>query len=269
MTPVVTDRERWLALGALLVVLLLAYGVLVHPWWTVPMKETADRIAQLQQRDARLRAELAQAPLVQRRLQQAQQRLATRPGFLPEATAELAVAGLVQRLETVVAQASPGNRGCQISNRSPLPGGGNEPYARVAVQVRLRCGTPELASVLHALEAGTPRLFVENLNILAQRFFFAGGDGDNRDGGLDVSFDLVGYLRPAGLGADVMPVAAAPVDVPVPAPAPAPAPAAGPAAVESAPPPPAAMPETSPMGPAPDADDAAGGDPSAEPTDAP
>lgn len=199
MTPVITDRERWIALGLLVGALGLGYMLLVHPWWTVPMREANERIAQLQQRDARLRAELDQAPLVQKRLQEAQQRLATRPGFLPEATSELAVAGLVQRLETVVAQASPGNRSCQISNRSPLPAEGNEPYARVAVQVRLRCGAPELAAVLHAIEAGTPRLFVENLNILAQRFFFAGGaDAGGRDGGLDVSFDLVGYLRPAG-----------------------------------------------------------------------
>ncbi|GAB1594549.1 hypothetical protein PAGU2638_02280 [Lysobacter sp. PAGU 2638] len=231
MTPVVTDRERWLALGLLVAALLIAYGVLIHPWWTVPMREVGARIEQLQERDARLRAELAQAPAVQRRLQEAQQRLATRPGFLPEATPELAVAGLVQRLETVVAQASPGNRSCQISNRSPLQNESGETYTRVAVQVRLRCGTPELAAVLHALEAGTPRLFVENLNILAQRFF-GGMEANARDGGLDVSFDLVGYLRPAGAIVDgaVSPSSAAmPVTTPAPAPmsaGPVPAPAA-------------------------------------------
>lgn len=249
MTPVVTDRERWLALGILLAVLLLAYGVLIHPWWTVPMRETSARIEQLQQRDARLRAELAQAPLVQKRLQDAQQRLATRPGFLPEATPELAVAGLVQRLETVVAQASPGNRSCQISNRSPLPGNGTEAYTRVAVQVRLRCGTPELAAVLHALEAGAPRLFVENLNVLAQRFFFTGGADDNRDGGLDISFDLVGYLRPAGVAGGVVPVPPppAPVDAGIVPPAPSAAPTAAPVAVPA---PAAPMPSTGPTGPA-------------------
>lgn len=253
MTPVVTDRERWLALGLLLVALLLGYAVLVHPWWTVPMRETDARIAQLQQRDARLRAELAQAPLVQKRLQEAQQRLATRPGFLPEATAELAVAGLVQRLETVVGQASPGNRSCQISNRSPLPAGGaNEPYTRVAVQVRLRCGTPELAAVLHALEAGTPRLFVENLNILAQRFFFGAGEGDNRDGGLDVSFDLVGYLRPADVAADAGLAAppTGPAAVPVEAAPAAPPPAPVAAPVTNPAPMPSGMPATGQSGPA-------------------
>ncbi len=244
MTPVVTERERWLALGLLVAVLLIAYGVLIHPWWTVPMREVGARIDQLQERDARLRAELAQAPAVQARLQEAQQRLATRPGFLPEATPELAVAGLVQRLETVVAQASPGNRSCQISNRSPLQNESGEAYTRVAVQVRLRCGTPELAAVLHALEAGTPRLFVENLNILAQRFF--GGEPNASSGGLDVSFDLVGYLRPAGAIIDgaaaapvmsaapqpsaAMPPAAAPAPAPVPMTGPSSMPGPGPAA---------------------------------------
>jgi general secretion pathway protein M len=207
MTPIVSPRERLIALGLLLLAIALAYAVLIHPWWTVPMREVGARIEQLQERDARLQAELDQAPAVQARLLDAQQRLAAQPGFLPEATSELAVAGLVQRLESVVGQASPGNRSCQISNRSPLQVEGKEPYTRVAVQVRLRCGTPELATVLHSLEAGTPRLFVENLNVLAQRFFGDAQAGGS-DGGLDVSFDLVGYLRPAGALSEGAPVAA-------------------------------------------------------------
>ena len=228
MTPVVTPRERLIALGLLLFALVLAYAVLIHPWWTVPMREVDARIEQLQERDARLRAELAQAPVVQVRLQEAQQRLATQPGFLAEATSELAVAGLAQRLEAVVAQASPGNRSCQISNRSPLQVEGKEPYTRVAVQVRLRCGTPELATVLHSLEAGTPRLFVENLNVLAQRFFGDAQPG-GADGGLDVSFDLVGYLRPAGAVVEGASVAVpTPMSLPTtPTAAPMPAPASG------------------------------------------
>lgn len=196
MTPV-TDRERWIALGLLAGVLALAYAVLVHPWWTVPMLETGQRIEDLQERDARLRAQITQAPLIARQLQVAQQRLATQPGFLPEASAELATAGLVQRLESVVQQASPGNRSCAIQNRSPIPEAGRERYPRVVVQVRMQCGAPELATVLYALEGGTPRLFVDNLNILAQRFNFGPQEAGTGEGtGLDVSFDLVGYLRP-------------------------------------------------------------------------
>ncbi|MCW0453184.1 hypothetical protein NB721_002270 [Xanthomonas sacchari] len=198
--PVQVDkRDRWLALGLLLAALALGYLVLVHPWWTVPMREVDAQIQELQQRELRVRMQLQQAPQVAQRLQQAQRELATRPGFLRETSAELASAGLVQRLESAVATASPGNRSCAISNRSPLAADNrSDRFTRVAVQVRLRCGTPELAAVLHALESGTPALFIDNLNVMAQRYQLSPGESGN---GLDVAFELAGYLRPNAMPA--------------------------------------------------------------------
>lgn len=197
MQPV-ADRDRWLALGLLAAALALAYLVLVHPWWTVPMLAQSDRIDTLQQRELRARMQLQQAPQVRQALARVREQQQRSAGFLPESTAELATAGLIKRLETVVAEASPGNRACAIANRSPLTEPGSERYVRVAVQVRLRCGVPETAAVLHALESGAPRLFVDNLNMLAQRYFaMADQAGQQGSGGLDVSFDLYGYLRPA------------------------------------------------------------------------
>src|SRR6187551_1237041 len=172
MTRAVTDRDRWLALGVLALMLVLAYLLLLHPWWTAPMLEARDRIQTLQQRELRQRMLLRQAPEVALRLRQVREAEARRPGFLPEATTELATASLVQRLEAVVLQASPGNRSCAITNRSPLPQSTRERFDRVVVQVRLRCGTPELAAVLHSLESGTPRLFVDNLNVLSQHYTY-------------------------------------------------------------------------------------------------
>ncbi len=197
MQPV-NDRDRWLALGLLAAALALAYAVLIHPWFTVPMREVDDRIEGARERELRLRMQMKQAPQVQQRLQQARTQLARTPGFLPERSPELATAALVQRLEAVVSQASPGRRACEITNRSPLQEPSREKYARVTVQVRLRCGTPELASVLHSLEGGSPRVFVNNLNVLGQRVFFNPGQG-GMQGGLDVSFDLYGYLPPGAV----------------------------------------------------------------------
>ena len=88
----------------------------------------------------------------------------------------------------------------------------------MVVQVRLSCGTPELASVLYALESGTPRLFVENLNVLTMGYSFMPGQSS---AGLDVSFDLYGYLRPPGAAR----ISASPVMPPTMPPAIAPAPA--------------------------------------------
>ena len=204
LAEVPTRRDRWLAAGLLLVVLGVAYAVLIHPWWTVPMRDADARIESLQQRELRLRMQLQQAPQVDERLQQVRDQQQGVPGFLPEANPELATASLIQRLETVVAEASPGNRSCAITNRSPLDSDSRDSYRRVIAQVRLRCGTPELSRVLYLLESGTPRLFVDNLNILTQSAYLSRAESAG-SGGLDVAFDLHGYLLPL----DVLPPAEA------------------------------------------------------------
>ncbi len=195
-------QDRWVALALLLALLALAYALLVHPLWTRPMAEAGERIDGLRERELRLRMREQQAPLVHERLRELEEGQGDRPGFLVADTPELATAGLVQRLETVVAEASPGNRSCAISNRSPLRPDSRGEYVRVAVQVRLRCGTAELAAVLHALEGGSPRLFVDNLGILAQRMYGAGGTAEGDSGGLDAAFDLSGYLPVRGEAGD-------------------------------------------------------------------
>lgn len=192
-----TARDRWLALALLLAVLALAYLLLVHPWFTAPLHATNQDIAALQERQQRIQAQLAQEPQLRERLQQVREELATRPGLLIEATAEGGAAALGVRLQDVVGAASPGNAGCAISNRTPLADHRmQDGFERVAMQVRLRCGVDEMALVLHALENGAPRLFVENLNLLAQRYHQAVQQESGT--GLDVSFELVGYLQPAG-----------------------------------------------------------------------
>lgn len=207
-----TRRDRWLALGLLLAVIAVAYLLLVHPWLTRPLLAINADIAAVQERQQRVEAQLAQRGQIATRLGEVQTALEGRPGFLREATAESAAAALSSRLQDAVASASPGNRSCTISNRTPLPDASREPaFPRVALQVRLRCGVPEMAAVLHTLETGTPRLFVDNLNLLAQRFQQSPSETGT---GLDVSFELVGYLRP---GAALEPGAAVPPALPLPA----------------------------------------------------
>ncbi len=198
MRAPIPDRDRWLALAILAGVLALAYLVLVHPWWTAPMVEAGARIEGLQERDLRVRMELAQAPQVQARLEEVREVAARVPGFMDERSAELATAALSARLETAVLEASPGNRSCAIRNRSPMTDTRQQDrFRRALVQVRLHCGNPELAAVLHSLEDGSPRLFVDNLNVLAPRQPFGRGAGAGTQGaGLDVTFDLYGYLQP-------------------------------------------------------------------------
>lgn len=199
-THQVTRRDRWVALGVLVLVLGAAYLVFVHPLWTVPLRDANEQIALLQQRELRARMLAQQAPEVDERLQDIRSRKATSPWLIPEPTPERATSWMVQHLEAVVAEASPGNRSCAITSRTPLPSGSKERFPEVTVLVRMQCGIAELAQVLHALEDGHPALFVENLRIVAHPRSSAGAD---MAGGLDASFELHGHVAPsAGEAAD-------------------------------------------------------------------
>jgi general secretion pathway protein M len=187
--------DRWRVLGGAFLVLLVAYLLLVHWWFTAPMLTMGNQIEDMREQAQALINESAQRPQLQLKLAQVRQFEASNPGFLPESSKELASAGLVQRLQQVVAAASPNPNSCQITAQTPTDMPSQEPFARVMVQVRLRCGMGELAAVLHALESGSPQLFIDNLDLLSRRSYLAtGADGG---GGLDVSFDLYGYLKSA------------------------------------------------------------------------
>jgi general secretion pathway protein M len=197
-----TGTDRWRALGVLAALLALAYLVLVHWWFTAPMLELGDQVRDLAAQEHALRTEIAERPALQRDLDRLHAYQSGHPAFLAESSQELASAGLVQRLEQVMATASPNPNACQITARTPSPvSNASDPYARVTVQVRLRCRMNELAAVLHALESGNPQLFIDNLDLLSRRSYMVATPDNN--GIMDVSFDLYGYLpNPPGDGND-------------------------------------------------------------------
>jgi general secretion pathway protein M len=172
----------------------LAYLVLLHWWFTAPMLAMGDQIDDLRQKELELRMEAAQRPQIEQQLARVRKFEIDNPGFLPEANKDLASAGLVQRLEQVVGSASPNPNACQITARTPADMPTKEPFTRVVVQVRLRCGMGELATVLYSLESGSPQLFVDNLDMLSRRSYLP-TNLDGEGGALDVSFDLYGYLK--------------------------------------------------------------------------
>lgn len=186
------SADRWRILAGLTLALAVVYLVTVHWWFTAPMLEMGAQVTALRDEEQTLRLQIAQRSELQLRLAQVRQFETANPGFLPESTRELASAGLVQRLQQVVANASPNPNACQITAQTPSDMPTQEPYPRVMVQVRLRCGTGELAAILHSLESGSPQLFIDNLDMLSRRSYLA-TVGDT--GGLDVSFDLYGYLK--------------------------------------------------------------------------
>ncbi|MFT3806949.1 type II secretion system protein GspM [Arenimonas sp.] len=194
------NRNRAGVLAAVLLFLVVAYLALVHWWFTAPLLSMSDELDSLRQQEQELRLELAQRPQFEQQLAQVREFEAANPGFLPEANKELASAALVQRLEQVVGSASANPNACQITARTPSEATEKEQFQRVVVQVRLRCGMAEFATVLHALEGGQPQLFVDNVDLLSRRSYLAAG-ADVGGAAIDVGFDLYGYIKsPPGTG---------------------------------------------------------------------
>lgn len=193
------NRSRAGVLAAVLLFLVIAYLVLVHWWFTAPLLSMSSELESLRQQEQELRLELAQRPQFEQQLAQMREFEAANPVFLPEANKELASAALVQRLEQVVGSASANPNACQITARTPSEATEKEEFERVVVQVRLRCGMAEFATVLHALEGGQPQLFVDNVDLLSRRSYLAAG-ADVGGAAIDVGFDLYGYLRAAPQG---------------------------------------------------------------------
>ena len=187
----------------------VAYGLLVHWWWTAPMLALGDRIAEVRDEELGLRMEAAQRPALETALADLRAAEAADPGFLAEPDRDLATAALVSRLETEVRRAAPNPLACEITARTPLDVATDAPYPRVTVQIRMRCDAAALGQVLHALEGGRPQLFVDNLALQSLSAFFGAGQalGDSR---IDVTFDLYGFLRPVAPAAPQAPPKEAP-----------------------------------------------------------
>jgi len=198
--PPTTLPKRGRVLLGVAAAVVVAYLLLLHWWFTAPMLSMGSQIEDLREQELSLRMEAAQRPEIERQLARVRQFESDNPGFLPEANKDLASASLVQRLEQVVGSASPNPNACQITARTPADMPTKEPFARVVVQVRLRCGMGELAAVLYSLESGSPQLFVDNLDLLSRRSYLP-TNLDGEGGALDVSFDLYGYLKTPAAGA--------------------------------------------------------------------
>lgn len=187
--------ERLRPLLWLGIVALLGYGLLVHWWWSAPMLALGDRIAEVRDDELGLRMEAAQIPQLEARLAELRLAEAANPGFLAEPDKDLATAALVQRLESDVRRVAPNPLACEVVARTPIEAQNSDPYPRVTVQIRLRCDAGILGQLLHALESGSPQLFIDNMALNSMAAYFGGGQGAS-DSRVDAVFDLYGYLRP-------------------------------------------------------------------------
>lgn len=187
--------SRIAAVLLLLFALGLAYLVLLHWWFVVPLQQVREAMVDLRDTHSRYAAAIAEKPALQRRLVELGSGQAASTAFLAADDPNAAAADLMQRVIDVVA-ANAGGGHCAVTQKMPLPNPpsiAGEPYRKAAVSISLTCDMEPLAAVLQALEQGTPYLFVDDLSIYRNPVVAQ----QNNGAALEVQFSLSGYVRPA------------------------------------------------------------------------
>ncbi len=85
--------------------------------------------------------------------------------------------------------------GGKLRSMQPLPVKTDGDFKKVSVRVQMTATLGSLARILHALEAGKPYVFIDNLDVKNRRARKA-TQAQQDDPELVIRFDLHGYLRP-------------------------------------------------------------------------
>lgn len=190
------NKSQAAALGLLLAVAILLYVAAIAPLAEIGAGY-AERIEELEFKLTKMRKVAAEKDLWIKRLEEIKQQGKTQGRFISRDTAALASADLQTRIKEVVNQA-----GGELISTQVIPERKEEQFVRIAVKVRMTGSTGVLRDVLHDFEAGSPLLFVENLNIRPIRIVQprlpnspAAKQPQKIPDRLSVDFDVIGYMQ--------------------------------------------------------------------------
>ena len=159
MTFPVGLRGRVTAVALLLIPIILLINFVVGPLIEAYTGHTDDIVA-MQEDIIRYRRVIGELPSLKAAAAKLEQAKPLAPFLLTGSNAAIAAAGLQRRLQDVAKEH--GVRIVSLRVQPPVPEG---PLERISVQARLQTNGRGLRDALYGLEAGTPYLFVDSLNI--------------------------------------------------------------------------------------------------------
>lgn len=188
--PLIQNRDRWLAVGILIIVLILGYIFIMMPLLAIADEYQQD-IDDLEFKIARFDRIAIQKDDVLKRVEDIKKRQLKNNNIIPKKAESLASADLQQLVKSTVTSA-----GGVLTSTQVLPGREQDDFQRIAIKVRMTVDVELLRTVLHEIESAKPMLFIEHLNIRGIK-----GRRNRKtrkievSDQLNVSFEFVGYMR--------------------------------------------------------------------------
>ena len=187
---------RLLALAILVAVVAGAYEFVFAPL-SGRFTEYRESIAQSRELYVKYQRIAAGQPQLETQLDALKRRERAEGGYLEGASETLAAAGLQNRLKGLFARSGGALKSLQI-----LPAKPEEAFLRITVRAQLSADTNALRQILHALEADTPFLFVENVDLRKKKQRRRRRRRRQQEaapvfdpGVLEVRFDVYSYMR--------------------------------------------------------------------------
>lgn len=162
--------------------------------WTMIAAPALEAYAEARETAARLGAALARIEgggedvgALQKQLAELKRRRRSTAGLLEGANESIVAAQLQNRVKNIVEAAKGELKSAQI-----LPGRDEGKFRRVTLRGQVQLGIPALQRVLYELEAATPYLFIEAVDVKARPLPRARAAQEPL---LDMRFDISGYMR--------------------------------------------------------------------------
>ena len=184
-----SGRRRFLALGILLIVILLMMVVVVEPYIQTYQSSVDHRESlafQLKQNSKTINKQ----KFYREEIDRLGRTHSEQEIYLQSTKIALATAEIQQMLKRIT-----GKSGSELLSSQPLIGE-QEDQGRVAVHVRARANIFGLQKLLHGLEAGVPRLFVNELTVnRGSRAVFRFNNTESSNEMLDIQMEVFGFMK--------------------------------------------------------------------------
>jgi general secretion pathway protein M len=184
--------SRLTALLLLVVAIAAVYSFIVEPI-VVGYGETDGRIEEVREQLSRYQRLAAVRPALEQRMQQSATHQASQSYYLSGGTDALVAAELQDRVNALIEA-----KGGSLRSIQPMPGIDDQGFRRITLRVQMTATIEALFETLYGLEAGTPMLFVESLDVQSRSVLRRNNDADGTDVPeapvLTVGFDLSGFM---------------------------------------------------------------------------
>lgn len=184
------QTQRWLAVGLLAFVILLAGFVIIVPIISkgLELNETKESLAFTLKKYEKI---LAGKGAIVGNIEAIKQQHEEQGYFNTQGTSALASAQMQEFIKQAIVQA-----GGQLSSTQVLPPNNKDKFSRITVSVRMTGNIEVLRAVLYKLETAAPLLVIEQLDIRPMRSV------RNRmtrqiepSNGLNINFQAIGFMR--------------------------------------------------------------------------